>query len=141
MQRCQVAHSTFLAAFFNPSYQIRLINSLTWLWPPMEERACAYRILLPNQFHAALADGLFEVADGLEIGVDQRLVHELPKVFGGLHLGAVRGLEHEPDTVRHSQVFRPVPSGVIELQDDPLVCARARRFGEACPRESGDPQE
>ena len=34
--------------------------------------------LLPTQCNAALADNLFEILDGLEIGVDQRLVHELP---------------------------------------------------------------
>ncbi len=42
----------------------------------------------------------------------------------------MRRLEHEPDAIWHSQALRPVPAGVIELEDDPLVFARARRFGE-----------
>ncbi len=53
----------------------------------MEEGACADHILLPNQFYAALADYLFEIADGFEIGVDQRLIDKLPEVFRWLHLG------------------------------------------------------
>jgi hypothetical protein len=44
----------------------------------MEEHAGADRILLPGQGKSALADSLAEVLDGLEIGVDQRLIHELP---------------------------------------------------------------
>jgi len=58
-------------------------------YPNLLEGAGADRILLPNQGNAAFADNLFEVLDGLEIGVDQRLIYELPKVFGGLQLWAV----------------------------------------------------
>jgi hypothetical protein len=65
----------------------------------MEERAGADHVLLPNQCDAAVADNLFEILEGLEIGIDQRLVHKLPEVLGGLHLGAVRRLKHEPDAV------------------------------------------
>ena len=42
----------------------------------------------------------------------------------------MRRLKHEPDAIGHSQVFRPVPSGAIELEDDPLLGASAHRFGE-----------
>jgi hypothetical protein len=42
----------------------------------------------------------------------------------------MRRLKHEPDAIGHSQVFWPMPSGAIELKDDSLVCASARRFGE-----------
>jgi len=58
-------------------------------YPNLLEGAGADRILLPNQGNAAFADNLFEILDGLEIGVDQRLIYELPKVFGGLQLWAV----------------------------------------------------
>ena len=98
--------------------------------PPMEEGTCADRILLPNKCDAALADNLFEVLDGLEISVDQRLVDELPKVFRRLQFGTIRRLKHEPDAIRYSQVFWPMPSGAIELKDNPLVCASGRRFGK-----------
>lgn len=42
----------------------------------------------------------------------------------------MRRLEYEPDAIWHSQIFRAMPSGIVELQDDPLVLAGARRFGE-----------
>jgi hypothetical protein len=73
----------------------------------MEERAGADHVLLPGQGDAALADNLFEIPDGLEIGVDQRFVQELPKVFGGLQLGAVRRLEPEPDAIRQRDGLLP----------------------------------
>ncbi len=96
----------------------------------MEQCARADHVLLAGQGDAALADKLFELPDGLEIGVDQRFVYELPKVFGGLQLGAMRRLIHEPDAFRDSQVFRPVPSGVIKLQNDALGVARTCGFRE-----------
>jgi hypothetical protein len=43
----------------------------------------------------------------------------------------MRRLKHEPGAIRYSHVFRPMPSGTIELEDDPLVCAGARRFGSS----------
>ena len=42
----------------------------------------------------------------------------------------MRWLKHEPDAIGDNQVFRPMPSRAIELEDDPLVGASARRFGE-----------
>ena len=96
----------------------------------MEERAGSDNIALAGEGDAAFADKPFEVLDGLEISVDQRLVYELPEVFRGLQLGAMRRLEHEPDAIRYSQVFWPMPSGAIELKDNPLVCASGRRFGK-----------
>jgi hypothetical protein len=64
-------------------------------------RAGADHVLLLSECNAVLADGLIESLDGLEVAVDQRLVDELPKVLGGLQLGAVGGLEHETDAVGH----------------------------------------
>ena len=96
----------------------------------MEERASSDHIALAGEGDAAFADNLFEVLDRLEIGVDQRLIDELPKMLRRLQLGTVRRLKHEPDAIGRSQVFWPMPSGAIELKDDPLVCASARRFGE-----------
>ena len=96
----------------------------------MEEGAGADHFALAGKGDAAFADTLFEILDRLEVGIDQRLVNERPKVFGGLQLGTMRRPKHEPDAIRYSQVFWPMPSGAIELKDDPLVCASARRFGE-----------
>jgi hypothetical protein len=55
---------------------------------------------------AALADHPFKVTDGLEMGVDQRFIYELPEVLGALQLGGVRRLKHEPDAVWHNRVFQ-----------------------------------
>jgi hypothetical protein len=96
----------------------------------MEEGAGADHFALAGKGDAAFADKLFEILDRLEISVDQRLVYEFPKVFRRLQLGTMRRLKHEPDAIRYSQVFWPMPSGAIELKDNPLVCASARRFGE-----------
>ncbi len=96
----------------------------------MEQGACADYFALADEGNAAAADSLVEVLDSFEIGIDQRLVHEVPEMLGGLQPGAMGGLEHEPDAIWNSQIFWPVPSGVIELQDDPLVFTSARRFSE-----------
>jgi len=96
----------------------------------MEEGAGADHFALAGKGDAAFADKLFEILDRLEISVDQRLVYEFSKVFRRLQLGTMRRLKHKPDAIRYSQVFWPMPSGAIELKDNPLVCASARRFGE-----------
>ncbi len=79
----------------------------------MEQGAGSDRIALVDKGDAALTDKLFEILDGLEIGIDERLVYELPKVFDGLQLGTMRRLKHEPDAIGYSQVFWPMPSGAI----------------------------
>jgi len=96
----------------------------------MEQRACADSIALLNQGDAAFADNFFEILDGLEIGVGERLVDKLPKVLGRLQLGTVGGLEDEADAVGHGQIFGTVPTRAVELQHDAFVCACARRFGK-----------
>jgi hypothetical protein len=51
-------------------------------------------------------------------------------MLGRLQLGAVGGLEDEPDAVRHGKVLRSMPAGVVELQHDALVGPGSGRFGE-----------
>ena len=46
----------------------------------MEERASSDHIALAGEGDAVFADNLFEVLDRLAIGVDQRLIDELPKM-------------------------------------------------------------
>ena len=65
----------------------------------MEEGAGADHLALAGKGNAALADNLFEILDRLEISVDQRLIHELPKMFRRLQLGTMRRLKHEPDAI------------------------------------------
>ena len=40
------------------------------------------------------------------------------------------GLKHEADAIRHDEVFRPVPAGIVQLQHDALFGAGAGRFGK-----------
>ncbi len=96
----------------------------------MEQRVCPDWLALRDKLDAAPAYHLFHLLDAFEMGIDQRFIDELPEVLGGLQLGAVRRLKHEPDAVRHGKVFRPVPARAIELQYDPLILARTGRFGE-----------
>ena len=96
----------------------------------MEQCVCADRIALADQLDAAPAHHLFEVFDGLEMSVDERLIDELPKVLSGLQLRTMWRLEHEPDAVWNGKVFRAMPARTIKLKDDAFVPARARRFCE-----------
>ena len=96
----------------------------------MEERAVAYHLLLIGECDAALAHGLVEVLDGLEVAVDERLIDEGPQMLGGLQLGTVGGLEDEPDAVWNDEVLGPMPAGIVELQHDAPLAPRADRLGE-----------
>jgi hypothetical protein len=60
----------------------------------MEERAVADHLLLLHEGHAALAQHMVEVLDGLEVAIDQRFVDERPQILGRLQLGTVGRLEH-----------------------------------------------
>jgi hypothetical protein len=46
--------------------------------PPVEQCAGADHVALFHQCDAALADGLVEVLDGVEVGVGERFIDELP---------------------------------------------------------------
>src|SRR4029453_8863816 len=51
-------------------------------------------------------------------------------MLGRLQLGAVGGLEHEPDTIGDGEVLRAVPAGVVELDHGAFFLADANRLGE-----------
>ncbi len=51
-------------------------------------------------------------------------------MLGGLQLGAVGGLEYEPDAVGNGEVLGSMPAGIVELQHDALLTPRADRLGE-----------
>ena len=46
-------------------------------------------------------------------------------MFGRLEFRTVGWLEHEANAVGHSQVFGPVPAGIVELKHDALSGPRA----------------
>lgn len=96
----------------------------------MKERGGFYHFALLDEGEATFSDSLVKFGEGLETAVGEGFVDECPKMFGGLQFGAVRGLKDETEAVGNGEVFRAMPTGVVELQDDPLVLAGADRFRE-----------
>jgi len=56
-----------------------------------------------RQLDAALAKDGFERFEVGDVFVDDRLVEDFPKVFGGLKFRRVRGQKEKPDSVRNLQ--------------------------------------
>jgi len=78
---------------------------------------------------ASRADDDIEIVDCVEVFVGERFVDERPEVLGWLQFRAVGWLVDEPDAVGNGEVFRAVPTGVVELKHDDAVAPRA---GGAC---------
>src|SRR5262245_9657781 len=110
----------------------RLIPALVFAraGPPVEEGAGPDGLGLLHERQAALGDDLVQILDDLEVAVYERLVDEGPQMLGRLQLWTVGGLEDEPNTIRHGEVLRSVPAGVVELQHDALARPGVDRFGE-----------
>jgi hypothetical protein len=103
----------------------------------MEVGVLGNDVLVLVKIAASLADGNVEIIDGVEVFVDERLIDERPKVLGGLYLGAIGRLVDEPDAVGDGQVFRCVPAGIVERENDDAVAPGAglagkgyKQFGE-----------
>ena len=79
---------------------------------------------------AALCDGSFEIGEGLEVLVCERLVEDRPQVLGGLKLGGVRGQVGEPDPIWHDQVRLGVPAGAVEPEHDHALASRPGLAGK-----------
>jgi hypothetical protein len=80
--------------------------------------------LIAIQDATALGDDVLKIGEGLEVLVGQWLVEDGPEVLGGLKLGGVWGQVDGPDPVRHGQVGRGVPAGVVELKHDDAIPSR-----------------
>ena len=93
---------------------------------------CTGLKLITVQNEAALGDGSFQIGEGLEVPIGERLIEDRPEVLSGLKLGGVWGQVDEPEALLHHQVRRGVPAGVIELKhDDALASAPASRANNA----------
>jgi hypothetical protein len=86
---------------------------------------------------ATVCDGSFEIGEGLEGLVGERLVENRPQVLGGLKLGGVWGQVDEPDPIWHDQVRCGVPAGVVELKYDEALPSRPGLAGKQ-PEERGE---
>lgn len=96
----------------------------------MEEGVVADRVRLLSEGHAPISDRAVQAFDSGKAAVGEGFVDKGPKMFGGLQLGTVGGLEHETDAVGNGQVLGPVPAGIVELEHDALVGSGADRFGK-----------
>src|SRR6266851_1986131 len=80
-------------------------------------------VLVSLQRATSLCDRGIEIVDGCEMSIDERLVDEGPKVLCRLQLRAVGGLEDQPDAVGNGEVFRTVPAGLVEYDNDDALAA------------------
>ena len=82
---------------------------------------CPETELIAIEASATVRDDAFQIGEGLEGLVGERLIQTRPEALGGLKLGRVRGQVDGPDAIRHGQVRRGVSAGVVEPEhDDPI---------------------
>ena len=79
---------------------------------------------------ATVCDGSFEIGEGLEVRVGERLIEDGPKVLGRLQFGGVARQVDEPETLGHDQVRRGVPAGVVEQKRDHVLASRPGLVGK-----------
>src|SRR4051812_42373063 len=82
---------------------------------------------------AGAGDDVLKIGKGREMPVGKRLIQNKPEVLGGLKLGGAWGRVDGPDPVRHGQVGRGVPAGVVELKHEDAIPSRpslARKQGQ-----------
>ena len=87
---------------------------------------------------ATVCDGSFQIGEGFEVLVGERLVEDGPEVLGGLKLGGVWRQVDEPEALGHDQVRCGVPAGVVELKHDDALASRpglTRKQPEECGKE------
>ena len=84
---------------------------------------------------AALGHDLLELSKRPEGAVGERLIQNRPEVLCRLEFGRVPGQGDEPDPIRHNQVRRGVPAGIVEPKHDirsrPAPASRANSASNA----------
>jgi hypothetical protein len=91
---------------------------------------CPETELIAIEDPATVCDGSFEIGEGREVLVGERLVENRPKVFSRLQFGGVARQVDEPDTLGHDQVRRSVPAGVVEQKRDNTLASRPGLAGK-----------
>jgi hypothetical protein len=79
---------------------------------------------------AALGDNCVELGQAGDMSVDDWLVHQGPEPLGGLQFRTVGRQEGEADPVGDGKTLRPVPTGVVEGEDDAALAPGAGVAGE-----------
>ena len=85
---------------------------------------CTEAELIAIEDPAAVCDRAFQIGEGLEVPVRERLIQDRPEVLSGLKLRRVGGQIDEPDPIRHGQVRRGVPAGIVEPEHDDAISPR-----------------
>lgn len=63
-------------------------------------------------------DFLVELGNGRDVLVDNGLIEQSPKSFGGLQLGTIGRQINEANTIWDFQVGRPMPSCIVEHEQN-----------------------
>jgi hypothetical protein len=84
----------------------------------MEVGGAGDRILILMKDATALRDDSIQVIDCVEVCVHEWFVDERPQVLGGLQLRAVGRLVDQANTLWNGKILRPVPTRVVERDDD-----------------------
>ena len=74
---------------------------------------------------ASRGDGSIEIINRRKVCVDEWFVDERPEVLGGLQFRAAGRLIDKPDAVRDRQVFRAMPTCIVELEHDDAIAPGA----------------
>ena len=85
---------------------------------------CPETELIAIEASATVRDDAFQIGEGLEGLVGERLIQTRPEALGGLKLGRVRGQVDGPDPVRDNQVRFGVPAGAVEPEHDDALPSR-----------------
>src|SRR3954471_15031215 len=117
------------------------LGRLGWLGPPVE--VCPETELIAIEASATVCDDAFQIGEGLEVLVGERLIQNRPEVLSRLKLGRVRGQVGEPEALRHDQVRFGLPAGAVEPEHDDAIPSRPGLTGkqrqEPCEERLGHP--
>src|SRR3954471_12637450 len=91
---------------------------------------CPEAELIASEDPATVCDRAFQIGEGLEVLVGERLIQNWPEVLSRLKLGRVRGQVGEPEALRHDQVRRGVPAGAVEPEHDDAIASRPGLTGK-----------
>ena len=84
----------------------------------MKTGSCLDLLAPLGEDHALVGDFLFEVLDGGDVLVDDRLVDERPQGFGRLQLRSVGRQINEPNAIGDFQIGCAMPSGIVEHEQN-----------------------
>jgi len=93
---------------------------------------------LPLESVAVVRHRVFEIVEGREVLIDERLVAERPQMLGGLQFGRV-GRQGDPmEAFRDLDLRAGLVTGLIKDQDDALALAGADGAGEIVAGDAHD---